>query len=139
VCVCCSLADNSLQELITSRPGYFREVGSKIALLPANAPRNRYKDILPCESLSLSLSLSRARVCVCVCLCVCVCVCVCVCCRIFLSTIAANALSDDDNRVRLQAENDYINGSPVRFDGGDFHLDYIATQGPKDVRSIAWS
>lgn len=74
-------------ELLTSRPGYFRETGSRVAQFPQNVPRNRYKDILPY----------------------------------------------DDNRVHLQADNDFVNASPVRYNGGDFHLDYIATQGPKDV------
>ena len=43
-------------------------------------------------------------------------------------------LADDDVRVKLQnGDNDFINASPVRFDGPGFSLKYIASQGPKDV------
>ena len=46
---------------------------------PSNTRKNRYSDVLPCESFPFPSSLAVlccAMLCVCVCVCVCACVCV---------------------------------------------------------------
>ena len=69
------------------RKGYKKERDCSVAIKPINAPRNRYRDILPY----------------------------------------------DDTRVKLSAEQDYINANRVHMEAGPAALRYIASQGPKEA------